>query len=60
MNANRAKHARNITRRLAFGNRNVTADTGAVLTGFCESRKSVDKKKCNSEEQSAHIEDLVG
>ena len=54
VDVNRAKQARNITRRLSFGDRNVTADTGAVLAAFGECRNGRDKKKSNGEEQSTH------
>ena len=54
MNMNGAKHTRNVTRRLPFGDRNVTANTGAVFTAFGERRKGGGNKKCNGEEQSGH------
>jgi hypothetical protein len=54
MNANRAKQARNIARRLSLGDRNVIANTGAVLATLGECRKSGGKKQSNGEEQSTH------
>jgi hypothetical protein len=54
MNMNGAKHARNITRRLSLGDRNVITNTGAVLAAFGERREGRGKKKSNGEEQSEH------
>jgi hypothetical protein len=54
MSVNSAKQARNITRRLSFGDRYVIANTGAVLSAFGKCGKSGDKKKSNGEEQSTH------
>jgi hypothetical protein len=54
MDVNNAKHARNVARRLSFGDCNVIANTGAVLAAPGESRKSRGKKESNSEEQSTH------
>jgi hypothetical protein len=54
MDVNKAKQARNVTRRLSFGDRNVIANTGAIVAAFGECGKSRGKKESNSEEQSAH------
>jgi hypothetical protein len=54
MDANSAKHACNVTRRISFGDRYVIANTGAVFRAFGECRKSRGKKKSNGEEQSTH------
>src|SRR5258705_5296238 len=54
MDMNDAKHARDVSRRLSFGDRNVIANTGAVLAALSEGRKSSGKKKSNGEEQSTH------
>jgi len=54
MDVNNAKQTRNVTRRLSLGDRNVIANTGAVLAAFGEGRKSRGKKKSNGEEQSTH------
>ena len=54
VDVDRAEQARNITSRLSFGNRNVTANTGAVFVALGICRKNRCYKKSNSEEQSTH------
>jgi hypothetical protein len=51
---NRAKHTRNVTRRLSFGDRNVIANAGSVIAAFGERRNGGSNKKSNSEEKSEH------
>ena len=59
MNANIAEHARYVAGSLPFGDRDVAAETGPVVIGFCESWNGCDKKKQDSDGQNLRINDLV-
>ena len=58
MNANRAEHARNIPRRLPFGNRDVIPNSCMVIARSGKCRVQRKKKKQSNEQQSAHRKPL--